>query len=310
VSTTGRDLRRRGWVLLTLGVLTTVALFGAYRGVHDDAVPLASSTASGVLGVDTAKYALIQAQRNATQDAASDAAGTGDFHTQVSVADQSLAGAAADDITGPSGRQTLQTVAGLIAVYEGWVEQAGRVRAASVEHQGYMHDAEIMLGDTIVSSQSVFGRLDALQTQQLKVVDRQTGFGWALRLAWGLAAVLCLALAAALVETNGFLRARFRSRWNRWLAAAFGLLVAGVAVLVAFTWRTHRGLFHARAQLHQRHTGTGIGRAGTAIAHQMAGTGLRAGAAYWTIGGGLLLMIMVAASLIPRINEYRFRASR
>jgi hypothetical protein len=310
MSTTGRDLRRRGWVLLALGVLTTAALFGAYRGVHNDAVPLASSTASGVLGVDTAKYALLQAQDGATQNAASDAAGTGDFHTQISVANQSLARAAAADVTGPSGRQTLQTVAGLIAVYEGWVEQAGRVPAKSVEHKGYMHDAEVMLGDRICSLQSVFGRLDALQEQQLKVMDRQTSFGWALWFTWGLAAALCLALLAALVEANGFLRARFRSRWNRWLIAAAGLLVAGVAVLVAFTWRTHRGLFHTRTQLYERHSGGGIGAAGKEIAKQMAGTGLRAGAAYWTIAGGLLLMIMVAAALVPRINEYRFRASR
>lgn len=310
MSATGRDLRRRGWLLLALGVLTTGVLFGAYRAVHDDAVPLASSTASGVLGVDTAKYALSQAQQGATKDAASDAAGTGDFRTQVSVANQSLARTAADDVTGPGGRQTIQTVQGLIAVYEGWIEQAARVPAASVEHQGYMHDAEIMLGDEIVSSQSVFGRLDALQKQQLKVVDRQTSFGWVLWFTWSVAAALCLALAAALVEANGFLRARFRSRWNRWLAAAFVLLAAGTAVLVAFTWRTHRGLFHSRTQLYERHTGPHIGTAGAEIARQMAGTGLRADAAYGIVAGGLLVMIMVAAGLIPRINEYRFRTSR
>jgi len=112
------------------------------------------------------------------------------------------------------------------------------------------------------------------------------------------------------VEANGFLRARFRSRWNRWLAAAFVLLAAGTAVLVAFTWRTHRGLFHSRTQLYERHTGPHIGTAGAEIARQMAGTGLRADAAYGIVAGGLLVMIMVAAGLIPRINEYRFRTSR
>ena len=312
MSTTVRDLSHRLWLLLALGAATTVALFGAYRGVHADAVPLASSTTSGVLELDTAKDALLHAQAGAWQDAASDAAGTGDFHTYVAVANQSLALAAADDVTGPTGRRALQTVAGLISDYGGWVELADQVPGGSVLHAAYMHNAQAMLGTSgaHLDDPSVMGRINQLQHAQLEVVDRQTSFGRALWLAWSVAALLWLALLVSLGEVNGFLRARFRRRWNRWLAGAAALTAAG-AVLPAFaTWRTHTGLFHARAELRRSLSGDAIISAKSGVARQMADTGLRAAATDWILAGGAVLLILILAGLVPRINEYRLRASR
>lgn len=312
MSSTGRDLRNRLLLLLALALAATVALFCAYRAVHTDAVPLASSTSSGVLELDTAKDALLQAQAAAVQDAASDRAGTGDFHTQMSVADQGVTLAAADDVTGPSGRLAVQTVTSLMSGYGGWVELAAQERAGTLLHDTYMRNAEVMLGSPADSTDraSVMGRINQLQQEQLAVVDRQAAFGWELWLRWSLAAALVLALAAALAEAQGFLRARFRRRWNRWLGGAFTLLAAGTALLAAFTWRTHRGLFHSRALLHRSLTGPAISGAESGVARQMAGTGLRAATTDWILVGGLVLMALIGAALWPRFNEYRARAPR
>lgn len=319
MSTTARDLAGRLWLLLALGAVTTVALFGAYRGVHADAVPLSSSSASGVLAVDTAKYALARAQEGALRDAAGDGAGTGDFHTQISVANVSLARAAADDVTGLTGRQTLQTVVGLISVYSGLIENAAQQPRNSPLRDAFTHYAQSLLGTDDASAagtpsasadSSVMGRLNALQHEQLAVVDRQTSFGPLLWLGWGLALALCVALLAALVEAHRFSRARFRRRWNRPLGAAAVLLVAGAAVLALFTRWTHAGMADSRAELRRPLTGTGIHRAGTDVAGHLAGVGFRAAAAGWIPAGGAVLMLLIALGLLPRINEYRFRSSR
>ena len=312
MSTTVRDLYRRTGLLVALVAAATGALFCSYRGVHADAVPLASSTASGVLELDTAKYALSQAQSSAGQDAASDAAGTSDFRTQISVANQSLALAASDDVTGPTGRRTLQTVTGLISSYEGWVELAAQVPGTSVLHAAYMHDARAVLGGSAagIEDPSVMGRINQLQHEQLKVVDRQTSFGWPLWLGWSAAVVLGLALVAALFEAQGFLRLRFRRRWNRWLAGAVLVTAVGTVLLADFTRRTHNGLFHARATLHRSLSGDAIISAKSSVAGQMADTGLRAAVTNWIAAGGVVVLILILAGLWPRINEYRLRASR
>lgn len=312
MSTTARELRRRQWLLVALCVLATLALFGSYTGVHAGAVPLATSTSAGVLDVDTAKAALLQAQRRVVNDVAADRAGTGDFYQQISTADQSLAAAAAEDVTGADGRETLRTLFGLITTYTGWVAEADKVRADSLEHAGYVYYATEMLGgkDARTSDTSVMGRLNALRAQQVRTADRQASFGWMLWTGWTLAALLCVLLVAALAEAHRFTRARFRTRWNRQLAAAGLLLVAGAAVLVVFTWQTHTGLFHVRTLLHGDHAGPGIGDTAAEIARRTRGTGLRATAGYGILGGGAVLVSLVMWGLQPRINEYRPRVPR
>lgn len=312
MSTTSRELWRRLWLLVALITVTTLALLGSYAGVHTDAVPLASSTAAGVLDVDTAKDALLQAAQDAKLDAASDAAGTSSFFTQVAVANQILTSAAAEDVTGPSGRLTLMTVTGQISAYSYWIGLAGQVPMSSALHDGFMSDAADVLGRSgdPVTGSSLMSRLNALQQAQVAVVHRQTAFGWPLVLGWCLSAVLVAGLTVALVEAHRFHRARFRRRWNRQLGAAGGLLVCGSVVLALFTWQTHTGLYHARRLLERPHARAAISDAGADVARRMADTGFRAAAAGWIVAGGVALMVLVVWALLPRINEYRVKASR
>jgi hypothetical protein len=311
MSTTARDLTRRLWVLLALAAATTIALFGAYRGVHDDAVPLASSSAPGVLAVDTAQSALVQA-RTSAQGASRDSGGTGDFTTQISVAYQSLALAAADDVTGLSGRQSLQTITGLIAVYSGWVEEAAH-QPDGLLHDAYLHYADSTLGavkGTASDDASVMGRLDDLQRRQLAVVHGQTSFGPLLWCGWITALALGALTLAALAEAHRFSRARFRRRWNRPLLAAGLLLPAGTAVLGVFTWWTHDGMFHSRNLLDDAPAALSSLSSDPGVGRFLEGAGFRAGVGDWILAGGALLMALIVAGLLPRINEYRPRASR
>lgn len=316
MSGTARELTRRLRVLVALGLAATAALFFAYRGVHADAVPLSSSSTSGVLAVDTAKSALGQAKDVSGTVAEGDVT-LGDFTLRISVANQSLALAAADGVTGLKGRQTLQTVTGLISVYANWVQNAAVEPIGSPLREAYLSYADDTLGDpagavtaTGDNDYTVVGRLNALQRDQLRVVHRQAAFGPSLWFGWTAAGVLCAALLVALTEANSFARARFRRRWNRPLAGAFALLLAGAAVLAVFTWWTHDGMYHARGELSAPQDESGIPRAGSAVAHAMAGAGFRAAAAGWIVAGGVLLTGLIFAGLQPRINEYRVRTPR
>ncbi len=306
MSTTARELARRLWTLLALCVAATAALFGAYQGVHTDAVPLSTRSAPAVLAVDTAKDALTQAK----DDAVRGAAGNGDFQTRISVAEQSLALAASDNVTSLKGRQALQTVTGLIAVYTGMVEQADEEPSGSALRTAYLGYAASVLDNRQTPQAGVMGRLDQLQSDQLATLSGQSSFGWPLWLGCGAVAVLGLALVVALVEVQRYSRRRFRRRWNRPLAAATVLLAAGTAVLGRFTWQTHSGMAQARARLAPPLAGDAIQRAGAAVARCMAGTDFRAAVADWIPIGGAALMVLIVAGLMPRIADYRFRGSR
>ncbi|MGW4568462.1 hypothetical protein ACWEN3_40980, partial [Streptomyces sp. NPDC004561] len=61
-STTARDLALRHRLLLALSALLTLSLFLSYEGVHGDANPLRTASAPAVLSIDTALYALGQAE--------------------------------------------------------------------------------------------------------------------------------------------------------------------------------------------------------------------------------------------------------
>ncbi|WP_435126587.1 hypothetical protein [Actinacidiphila sp. bgisy144] len=312
MSATSRELWYRLWLLAGLTALTTLALLGSYTGVHDGAVPLASSTAPGVLDVDTAKDALLSAASDAKVDAASDAAGTSSFSTQIAVANQILTSAAAEDVTGATGRLALKTATGLISAYSYWIGLAGQVPAGSALHAGYMQDAAEVLGASgdPVDGPSLMSRLNKLQAEQVKVVRHQASFGRLLAAGWLLSGLLVAALAVALVEAHHYHRTRFRRRWNRQLAAAGVLLAGGAAVLGVFTWQTHSGLYHARRLLERQHSGANISTAGADVARRMADTGFRAAAAGWIVAGGVVLMVLVVWALVPRISEYRGKVSR
>ncbi len=299
-STTARDLALRHRLLLGLSALLTLSLFISYQGVHDDADPLRTSTAPAVLSLDTALYALGQAQRDAAQPAP-----TSDFQKQISVAVQSLAAAAADDdLGGPGGRQALQTVAGLITVYADKVQRSQLQPDGSVLREAYLSYATSVLTE---KGSGIQDRLKALQRQERAAVHRQTSFGPLLWLAWSITLLLALALTAALLETQRFLRRRFRRRYNRHLIAAGLLSLAGVAVTVLFTVWTQAGMTDTRTLLDRPLPGRLIPDAGRHTASYLAGTGFRAAAAVWILIGGALLMALAETGLRRHINDYRFR---
>ncbi|MGW1601509.1 hypothetical protein [Streptomyces eurythermus] len=299
-STTARDLALRHRLLLALSALLTLSLFVSYQGVHDDADPLRTSTAPAVLSLDTALYALHQAQRDAARPVP-----TSDFQKQISVAVQSLAAAAADDdLGGPGGRQALQTVAGLITVYADKVHQSQLQPDGDVLREAYRSYATGVLTE---KGSGIQDRLKALQRKQRAAVHRQTSFGPLMWLAWSVTLLLALALTAALLETQRFLRRRFRRRYNRQLIAAGLLLLAGVAVTVLFTVWTQRGMADTRTLLDRPPRGPFIPDAGRDTASYLAGTGFRAAAAVWILIGGALLMALAETGLRRHINDYRFR---
>lgn len=301
MSTTGRDLTRRLRLLLALGAVTTLALFTAYRGVHDDTVPLASSSTPGILAVDTTRTALQRA--HAAVDgrvAAGDT--TGEFHTQLSVAHQSIAVAASENVTGPADRHTLQTVTGLITVYSSWVERAGKETDASLR-AAYLHYAEQGRNDIV-------DRLGELRAEQMRVAREQASFPWPLWLGWGAVLVLCLVLCAALVEAQRFARLRFRSAVHPPLLAATVLCASGVAVLGWFTVRAHAAMRDSLAELRTTRSADEIPETGADVGRYLADAGLWASLSEWILVGGALLMALIWVGLWPRVTEYRFRGPR
>ncbi|MFJ9815724.1 hypothetical protein ACIRU3_10695 [Streptomyces sp. NPDC101151] len=299
-STTVYDLSVRRRLLLALSALLTLTLFLSYEGVHADANPLRTSSAPAVVAIDTALYALGEAQANATGATPS----TSEIQKQISVAAQSLAVAAADDVGGPADRQALQTVAGLITGYTGMVQQAQLQPERSVLRDAYLSYATSMLK---AEETGIEDRLKLLQDQQRAVVGRQTSFGWLLWLGWSVAALFVLALGAALLETQLFLRRRFRRRYNRQLIAAGALLAGGFAVLVLFTVWTRQGMTDTRGLLDRVVAGQAVTDAGQHAASYLAHTGLRAAASAWIVIGGIVLMALTETGLRQHINDYRFR---
>ncbi|MGW3263354.1 hypothetical protein [Streptomyces sp. NPDC001056] len=298
-STTAHDLAVRHRLLLVLSALLTLSLFLSYEGVHGDANPLRTSSAPAVLSLDTALYALGQAERDAEA-----ATPTSDFQKQISVAAQSVAAAAGDDVGGPSGRQALQTVAALITVYAVKVQQAQLQPTGSVLRQAYLSYATSILSDP---GSGILARLKVLQEQRRAAVHRQTSFGPLLWFGWTATLLLALALAGCLLETQLFLRRRFRRRYNRGLLAAGALLAAGLAVTLLFTVWTHAGMTDTRRLLDRPLSGRQLTDAGRATAAYLADTGLRASAAGWILIGGILVMALAETGLRRHIDEYRFR---
>jgi hypothetical protein len=300
VNGTARELSRRLWVLLVLAALASAALFGSYQGLLGTALPLRDTSAPAVLGVDTALEALNQAGEDAQ-----DAAASGDFRNHVTIVNQSLAAVAAEDVTGMDGRQTLQTVSGLITVYTNYVLLA--YGESGPLQGGYRHFADQVL----TGKGGIRELLDGLQDRQRAEVRRQTGVGLPLRAGWGLTFVLSAALLAVLAETQVYLRRRFKHRWNRPLLAACVLLAGGVCVLAVFAAWTASDFGRSRVRLAvEPDDATRIQSAGEAVAHSLAGSGFRAGLSWWIVVAGLVLLALIAAGLWPRVNDYRFRRTR
>ncbi len=185
------------------------------------------------------------------------------------------------------------------------VQKAQLQPEGSVLRDAYLSYAASMLK---AAETGIEDRLKLLQDQQQAVVGRQTSFGWPLWLGWSVAALFVLALGAALVETQFFLRRRFRRRYNRQLIAAGVLLGVGFAVLVLFTVWTRQGMTDTRGLLGRVVPGQAVTDAGPQAAAYLAHTGLRAAASAWIVIGGIVLMALTETGLRQHINDYRFRS--
>jgi hypothetical protein len=300
-STTRKGLLLRLWALLALTVAGMVALSVAYQGVHRNSGPLRTSSAPAVIEVATARRTLDQTQKIVEGRL------PGDVETGISVADQSLAQAASRNVTGTTGGQTLHTLVGLMVTYNSRVEQAENQDRGLPLRDAYVSYARSTLRR---SGTGIIPRLERLQGTQRAVVDRQASFGWAQWLSWGAALVLLVALAGLLVETQFYLRRRFRRRFNPWLAAATAVLVLGVTPLVAATVRTQLALEASRDRLvtvtrttdHQE-----ITRAQEYVRSRMDGTKQWATAVYAVPVEGVALGALVVAGMWRRVGEYRFQ---
>ncbi|MGW1000219.1 hypothetical protein [Streptomyces sp. NPDC002520] len=299
-STTAHDLSVRRRLLLALSALLTLSLFLSYEGVHGDANPLRTSSAPAVIALDTALYALDEAQQAATGPTPS----ISEFQTHVSVATQSLTVAATDGVGGAAGRQALQTVSGLITGYTGMVQKAQVEPEGSLLRGAYLSYADSMLTAT---DSGIEPRLRKLQKAQQSVMKRQAGFGWLLWVGWSVTGLLLLVLAVALTETQLFLRRRFRRKYNWRILAALALTVAGFVLLAWFTWTTHRGMAGTSGRLDGALTGADIITARHDTASDLEHTGFRAAASVWILIGGVLLMWLAERGLRRHINDYRFR---
>ncbi|MEU5599684.1 hypothetical protein [Streptomyces sp. NPDC020298] len=297
-STTAHELNLRHRLLLGLSAALTLVLFLSYEGVHGDAGPLRTSSAPAVVAIDTARHALAAADAEASSPTPS----VSTFQTQMAVAAQSLAVAAADEEGGASGRQALQTVAGLITVYTGMAQKALREQDTGLLRDAYLRYAHSILHEG--KDTGILPRLLTLQRQQQNLVNHQSRFGWALWLGWSVVLLLVLALAAALLETQAFLRRRFRRRYSRPLLAAGVLMTGGTVILALFTLWTHQGM----ADTHQllAKTPRDSLEAGQQVADHLSNTGFRAAAAVWILVGGIVLMALADAGLRRHINDYRF----
>lgn len=304
MSTTERELTLRLRRLLVLGVVFCATLLASYRGVHDDTEPLADSTAPAVFAVDTAQDAL----RDAHEAALLGEPGRGAYHAQVSVITQSLALASSENVLGSSGRQRLQAAAGLLSVYMNWVQSANDEQDRSAHLKtAYISYAKDTFGNPESPETSITSELDELQQEQAHVVDRQTGFGRArvlLAAGWAAVGVTGLALLLALLETQRFLRRRFKRRWNLPLLAATALLVLGTAMLATITWRTSQRLARARDLLTQRHIGDDIRTTGEEVTRLLDGSGTQAALADAIVVAAVLLIGLIVAGLVRWLREY------
>jgi hypothetical protein len=311
VSTTGRELTLRLRLLLALGAATTLVLFFAYRGVHDDTVPLSSSSAPGILAVDTAENALRKAHK-VVRDSGPGGDMSGEFHTQISVAQQSLALAAAENVIGVEGRHDLQTITGLIAVYSSWVERWGQEDQEALR-AAYLYYAQQVLGfqEEDGTDGDVLSRLDALRGKQLDEAERQAAFPWQLWLGWSTVVVLYLALFLALLETQRYLRRRFRRPVQVRLLAATVVCALGVPVLAWTTRRAQLAMTGSVGEIRVPEADPDrIPLDADRVQEAMADAGFWASLSDGVLLGGAVVMALTVWGLWPRIAEYRFRGPR
>ncbi|MFF7730590.1 extracellular solute-binding protein [Streptomyces sp. NPDC008001] len=314
-------LIRRMAVLLTATALACGALLTAYYGVSRGAAEVPDRTVPAMGYVSATQQALqesLTAARTALRNrggtvAAAEGAGE-DYSAKINAASRTLEKAAETTVADAPGPSLLDTVAGQISSYDYLIGQAARSQADEQLRDTYLRYADRTLNR---SESGVLARLQKVQALQAAELGRQTSFGRLLKLAWGAAVLLWAALLRLLVDTQLFLRRRFRRRFNGPLVAATALAGALVPLLLPAAVRLQDDLRHARDAAVRLQDDLGPardpargpavpGRVTEAVRDRMADT-------HWltTVPAGIFLAAVVIAALVvigfqPRIEEYRF----
>ncbi len=138
------------------------------------------------------------------------------------------------------------------------------------------------------------------------MLERQTSFGWVLWLAWAVACALFVALGGLLVDTQRFVRRRFRRLVTPFLAVATALLLV-LLPLALFTGQIQDRLGSARTLLTSRTASPSTPQVLPEVLTTMQDTHWRAGVVGLIPLAGTVLAALVLAGLQPRIDEYRFQ---
>ncbi|WP_377268764.1 hypothetical protein [Peterkaempfera sp. SMS 1(5)a] len=326
MSTTRRSLVRRRSALLGLTAAAVLLLLAAYAQVHGDSGPLRNGTAPVILDVaaaETSLYLANSAAATSLRDAdTASLVGTGEeYRTQISAAGENLARAAEGNVAGEPGLQTLHTVNGLVSTYTTWIESADQAQGDQRLRLACLAYADSTLNRP---DSGIIARLEVLQAQQRQVLARQVSFGSLATLCWSATAAAFLALGWVLVDTQLFLRRRFRRRLNPWLLAATALLLLVLPPLAVFTAQVHGAMQHSQQSLDRviaaepppasdaddADEADLIGRRirGTTqeVRAYMGGTAWRADLTVAIPLVGVLVVALVVAGMQPRIAEYRF----
>ncbi|MEV5455543.1 hypothetical protein AB0L31_37055, partial [Streptomyces sp. NPDC052535] len=136
-------------------------------------------------------------------------------------------------------------------------------------------------------------------------------FPWQLWLGWCTVAVLYAALCGALLETQWFLRRRFRRPVRLRLPAATVLCAVGVPLLAWQTLRAHRAMTDSVAEVRVPPAGPdAIPVVADEVQGALADAGFWASLSDWILLGGAVVVALTLWVLWPRIALYRFRGQR
>ncbi|MCQ8772967.1 ABC transporter substrate-binding protein [Streptomyces telluris] len=306
--TTPADTRpwliRRTAALLVATVLACGALLAAYYGVSRDAAQVPDRTVPAMGHVAATEKALRDSLKAATASLRGPAAateGTGeDYRAKINAAFRSLEKASATTVAGSAGQSALSTVAGQLSSYDYLVGQAARSHADEKLRDAYLHYADSTLNR---KKSGIIARLAGVQDRQAAVLKSQTSTGWLLKLAWGAAVLLWCALAWLLVDTQLFLRRRFRRRFNGPLAGATVLLAGLVPLLLTAALQLRDDLGRA-----YRAAGGGdvSGSVPETVRGHMQDTHWLTAVPAWILLAGVVIAALTVLGLQPRIEEYRF----
>lgn len=239
-TTTLRTLLRCGAALLVLTVAAGGFAWLAFTRADNTAETAQSKTVPAIMAVSAARSALSQADQADIQNFHSGAAQFGgpggEYRNQIAIATQNLTRAAADNVTGTDGSQTLQLAQGQLASYLSLIEQAAAIYRQDKNAPLWVTD--LWNASQLLHDDGVLAKLDTLQQGQQARLDEELDSGdmfWS-RLSWLVPAILLFGLLGV---TQWYLTRRFRRVVNPGLVAAALCLLGLVGVTALMTFHAY-----------------------------------------------------------------------